>query len=409
MSAQGSRLALLETPGSSRPSAIRTGPFRELVSIDGTGLDRRGALEAAEAAGCDWLLRIGPGERLREDALDIAGAATAAYDAIFGAVAIGEEPGPWKPSRLAFDEAARLPHALLNWWIGAHPLVRVSAERRALDVLPQTPSSIAYLFALWDTARAIKLAAPLVQRADAPAPLSDGDRAAVLERLAIKPVHLDVPYGEATYRLPYTGRNAGIEREQTRGLFFEAHELEALKRRMGSGAVVADVGANTGNHTIFFAGPMRAERVVPFEPLPELGEVIRRTVAENALSNVDTRHLGLGLSDRRGRMGLRLSERGGFGATRLVEDAQGPVEVVRLDEVLTERVDLLKIDVESMELQVLGGAEQLISRARPVIFVEIAHDNTEAFMGWVARKAYRVERIFPDKGHANYLIAPDGT
>ena len=369
---------------------------------------RLAAVSAAEAAGCGWMLAAGSGETLCADALEIASPATLAYDAVFGAIAVGDEPGPWKPSRLAFDEPSRLPHALLHWWIGDRPLIRTAAERRALEALPGGAASRTdYLFEVWNGAHAIKLAAPFTRRADTPPGLRPDEREAILRRLSVDPVFLDISYGDAAYRLPYTGRNAGIEREQTRGLFFEAAELEVLKRRIGPGAVIADLGANTGNHTVFFAGPMRAARVVPFEPLAELADIIRWTVARNGLANVDTSHLEIGLADRPARMAVRRSERGGFGATRLVPDENGTVPVARLDDVLTGRLDLLKIDVESMELQVLAGAEATILRERPVIFIEIAHDNTVAFMTWLGERSYRIERIFPDKGHANYLIAPD--
>ena len=80
----------------------------------------------------------------------------------------------------------------------------------------------------------------------------------MLQRLADKPVFLPIVHGDAVYHLPYTGRNAGIEREQSRGLFFEAMELEELRKVVRPGRAVVDVGANTGNHTIFFAGPMKA-------------------------------------------------------------------------------------------------------------------------------------------------------
>ena len=83
----------------------------------------------------------------------------------------------------------------------------------------------------------------------------------MLQRLADEPVFLPIIHGDAVYYLPYTGRNAGIEREQSRGLFFEAMELEELRKVVGPGAHVVDVGANTGNHTIFFAGPMKAASV----------------------------------------------------------------------------------------------------------------------------------------------------
>src|SRR6185295_11356708 len=42
-----------------------------------------------------------------------------------------------------------------------------------------------------------------------------------------------------------------------------------------------------------------------------------------------------------------------------------------LDELLDPPVDLLKIDVEGYEGPVLRGAEKLLARARPALFVEI--------------------------------------
>ena len=209
--------------------------------------------------------------------------------------------------------------------------------------------------------------------------------------------------------LPYTGRNAGIEREQSRGLFFEAMELEELRKVVKPGAHVVDVGANTGNHTVFFAGPMRAASVIPFEPLPAAANVLRATVERNGLRSVDLSRLLVGVSDRAGRAGLVFSERGGLGATGLRPDPQGDIVVATLDSMLSAPVDLLKIDVEGMEMQVLSGAEETIRRWRPMIFIEIANRNTSAFYSWLKASRYDVARIFTDKGHANYLLVPSGT
>jgi hypothetical protein len=71
------------------------------------------------------------------------------------------------------------------------------------------------------------------------------------------------------------------------------------------------------------------------------------------------------------------------------------------------RVDLLKIDVEGMEMSVLAGSRDLIRRSMPLIFIEIANRNTPALMHWLRQENYRVLRIFTDKGHANYLLAPE--
>ena len=101
------------------------------------------------------------------------------------------------------------------------------------------------------------------------------------------------------------------------------------------------------------------------------------------------------------------SGRGGLGATSLEADSSGEIIVATLDSMVSGRVDLLKIDVEGMEMSVLAGSRELIRRWAPMIFVEIANRNTPALMQWLEREKYRVMRIFTDKGHANYLLAPE--
>lgn len=400
--------------GTGSHTALCHGGFKDVVllaAIDGSDpLERlRQACNGARAEGCDWMIAPAPGETLRLEALAIAAPALGPYRAIFGGVAVaGSGEAVWRPSRLAFDEPERLGHALLHWWVGETHFVRVAEAETILAGLPADARWLDYLFALWAKVPAIKLAQPLTTVTAAPALAGPDLRATVIRRLAADPVLLPVRFGRETYLLPYTGENAGIERDQTRGDFFEAEELHALMRRVAPGSRIVDVGANTGNHTVFFAGPMQAASVLPFEPLPDVAAILRRAVAANHLSNVDLSQLGIGLSDGPGRVNAVRSERGGLGASRLVDDPAGEIPVMRLDDALTNGVDFLKIDVESMEMRVLAGAEATIARERPLIFIEIANDNTLAFFEWMTLRNYRVERIFSDKGHSNYLIAPLG-
>lgn len=388
------------------------GPFStvEAVCLPDTAAfgTRLSALaRAARQQGCEWLFHTPPGETPSPAALDRAALAGLHYDIIFGALATGAPPALWRPSRLAFDEAARLPHALLNWWVGQTVLARTEtvwrlAEAGHLD----DADAVATLFALWGHARAVKLAQPLSERPDEPEPLQMDDRAAILARLELDPVRLAIDWGERQYFLPYTGRNAGIERQQTRGQFFEADELAWLSRRLGPGCVIADIGANTGNHTIFFAGPMQAARVIPFEPLPDAAAMLSRAVAWNGLANVDLSMLHHGVGARPLAMRAERSERGGLGATRLVEDVTGDIKVQPLDALLTGPVDFLKIDVEAMEMDVLSGARGVIARNRPAIFIEVAETTADAFRIWLGENDYGVERVFSDKGHTNLLVLP---
>jgi FkbM family methyltransferase len=370
----------------------------------------RKGIELARRADARWVVVLPEGVALAEDSFELAAPALGIYDAVFGAAHVrGSDEAVARLTRLAFDEPERLPHALLNWWMPDAHLVRTDIAAGVVEHTACSPDERwkhDYLFELWRSARCLKSAQPLLLLDSESGPLDGSLKADVLRRLEVEPVFLPVIHGDATYELPYTGRNAGIEREQSRGLFFEASELEELRKVVKPGAHVVDVGANTGNHTIFFAGPMKAASVIPFEPLPAAASALRAAVERNGLKNVDLSRLGVGVSDRDDRAALVFSGRGGLGATSLVAKADGEIVVAPLDSMVTGRVDLLKIDVEGMELKVLAGAARLISRSRPLIFIEVANRNTNDLMAWLKIADYRVARIFTDKGHANYLLAP---
>ena len=410
-------LAIVSLSGGHGDSGPRHGAFetvRYLSLPDGEAQDppaaRLAAAERAQQAGCTWMIALQAGEALAIDALELAAPALDLFDAIFGAAHVrGSQEAVARLSRLAFDSADRLPHALLNWWVPDSHLVRTDMAMRILGNVAASGAgnwSIDYLFDIWANARCLKSAQALLVLDDAPAPRGVGERQDILRRLAQEPVFLPVVYGDAVYHLPYTGQNAGIEREQTRGLFFEAFELEELRKRIKPGARIVDVGANTGNHAVFFAGPMKAAMVTPLEPLPGACAALRASVLRNALANVDLSRLGIGVADHAGLARLVSSQRGGLGATSLAPDPSGDIVIDRLDAVITEPVDVLKIDVEGMEMSVLAGARRVIERFRPLIYIEIANENTPAFSAWLSQAGYRVERIFTDKRHANYLIAP---
>ena len=367
-------------------------------------------IELARQAGAGWVVVLPGGVELAEDAFELAAPALGIHDAIFGAAHVrGSGEAVARLTRLAFDEAERLPHALLNWWMPDAHLVRTDIAAAVLQRIVDSPGERwkrDYLFDLWRSARCLKSAQPLLLLDSEPRPLDDSAKDDVLRRLEAEPVFLPVIHGDDTYELPYTGRNAGIEREQSRGLFFEAAELEELRKIVKPGARIVDVGANTGNHTLFFAGPMRAAHVLPFEPLPAAASALRAAVERNGLVNVDLSRLGVGVSDRDERAALVFSGRGGLGATSLVAKADGEIIVAPLDSMVPGRIDLLKIDVEGMEMKVLAGAARVISQSRPLIFIEVANRNTNDLMAWLKNADYRVARLFSDKGHANYLLAP---
>ena len=73
-------------------------------------------------------------------------------------------------------------------------------------------------------------------------------------------------------------------------------------------------------------------------------------------------------------------------------------------------IDFLKIDVEGMEIAVLGGLAETIARCRPVFFIEVDDVNNAAFMAWVAANDYEVAATYRRyKVNENFLLKPKKT
>jgi FkbM family methyltransferase len=194
------------------------------------------------------------------------------------------------------------------------------------------------------------------------------------------------------------------------GRFYEADELLIMSRAFPVGGRFLDIGANTGNHSIFFGKIMKASYILPIEVNPRIMHILRSNIALNGLSEVcDLRHLGKGLhSEMTDSASIRFAEKNIGGAT--VSRGGGALTLVRADDILTEPFDLVKIDVEGAEIEVLNGMERFVAEFRPSIFVEVNDENAEAFTDWIDIHGYAIcDEFKRHKRNKNVLIAPDAS
>ena len=194
------------------------------------------------------------------------------------------------------------------------------------------------------------------------------------------------------------------------GKFYERADLDRLANYVKSGAHVVDIGANVGNHALFFATFMGAARVVVIEPNPQAIEALTANVEANGLQDViDMSALGVGLSDI-SEAGYKIKRQGSnLGATRL-KKGTGKIAVHRGDDLLgDDPVDLIKIDVEGMEMRVLDGLTNTIASQRPALFVEVDAENDAAFQAWCAKAGYAVTfEARHQQANVNYFVQPVG-
>ena len=150
-------------------------------------------------------------------------------------------------------------------------------------------------------------------------------------------------------------------------------ETDFLLLAVTEGGIVVEVGANIGCHTIPLAqkvGPRG--HVLAFEPQRIIHQMLCGNLALNAIWNVSAERVALGNTE-----GIAFvpatdySTTNNFGATELSKDGQGePVPLMKLDMYPLPALQLLKIDVEGMELEVLQGADASIKKFRPLIYIE---------------------------------------
>ncbi|KRA30244.1 hypothetical protein ASD68_15470 [Rhodanobacter sp. Root627] len=153
--------------------------------------------------------------------------------------------------------------------------------------------------------------------------------------------------------------------------FYELAFLQALKALLKPGDLVLDVGANIGNHTVYFA-KIAACRVMAFEPVASTCEFLRKNVELNGLGDlVQISELALGESE--GDASVASFDAGNLGATRLKLDVAGEIKIDTIDHLKTKgAIRLIKIDAEGMDASVVAGAGETLARDRPIVACEAA-------------------------------------
>lgn len=162
-----------------------------------------------------------------------------------------------------------------------------------------------------------------------------------------------------------------------KGHFYELDLLEAIDQALPvASRCIIDVGANVGNHALYFAGVMQAQ-VIAVEPSAEALGFLRQNLDANQVSDQVQVH-SIALSDRAGRAQLARGPDGNLGMSHLItggaDSPNSTVATTTLDALVDSAkpsiISAIKIDVEGHEAAVLSGAMQTLQTFRPLLVVE---------------------------------------
>lgn len=191
-------------------------------------------------------------------------------------------------------------------------------------------------------------------------------------------------------------RNKGIDASLYYNGVYEAGTLHFLQQVLRPGDTFVDVGANIGLMSIIGAKLVGPHGWVhAFEPVPAIHSVLEQNVRLNGLANVTAHRIALGAAKELRE--IREQPQINRGSASLLSN-DDPTSIVHLVEVDTAdnlfeaadtyRVRLVKIDVEGWELEVLRGAEKLLSGSNaPIICLEYSPSHAVGITK--ARAAYQ--------------------
>jgi len=186
----------------------------------------------------------------------------------------------------------------------------------------------------------------------------------------------------------YVGRSFDLYGE------FSEMEVQAFSQLIPRGGVALDVGANIGAHTVPMARMVGdSGMVVAFEPQRILHQMLCANLALNALPNVWSFWAGAGPENGTLRVPpLDYNATNNFGGISLSTGDEGEiVRILPLDSLVLTACHFIKTDVEGMEREVIAGAQTLIAKWRPLLYVENdRHEKSAALIAALLALDYRL-------------------
>lgn len=185
--------------------------------------------------------------------------------------------------------------------------------------------------------------------------------------------------------------------------FFEASELNIVREFIPENTVYVDIGANIGNHLVFFGLFTSSKKIYGFEPNSEIFPILMENVKLNNLDQKTiVKQVAIGSEKSKGKLVGTIDKNHLAYTNQGVSVCEtGNIDILPLDLIVEEKIGFMKIDVEGMELEVIKGSINRISSDKPIIFIE--SDKIEKVIELLNPKNYYVERSL---ANYNYLLLP---
>jgi FkbM family methyltransferase len=176
---------------------------------------------------------------------------------------------------------------------------------------------------------------------------------------------------------------------------------------------ILDIGAQSGCFSLaakFFP----KTKWKAYEPDPDNYDILLKNIKLNDINNVECFCFGISDINTELDFNICLNHKGlntfGFQNLQDLGEIQKiKTKVFKLDDIITDKVDIIKIDTEGSELNILKGGFELINKFKPKIFLEFSNTHLQKFgktsndiLNILTLLNYKIEFYHED----NILISP---
>lgn len=219
-------------------------------------------------------------------------------------------------------------------------------------------------------------------------------------------VHFKSP--NVAYYLPYYKEDLIQQTIISTANYYEIKSLNYICKEWKEGIVgktiqgkcICDIGANIGNHSLYFALECSVAFEYIFEPIKDTYYILKRNISLNGLDE-KTSLFNVGVGEKKAYSSISSYDKGNTGGTSLSLCENGNIPIISIDSLNIEReIALVKIDVEGFEVSVIKGMISILKKYHPYIMIEIQTENFEEISTILQELTYRYEKL----DEYNYLF-----
>lgn len=188
------------------------------------------------------------------------------------------------------------------------------------------------------------------------------------------------------------------------GNFYEIADLLYLDQYLNTDSIILDVGANIGNHTIYWGKRTNVKKIYAFEPIKSTFNKLQKNIEINGLEK-RTKIFNIGIGSSNSKASIDVYDPANCGGSSIQIDSNGDLEIRTIDSlnITEDYINLIKIDTEGFEYDVLKGGINTIKRYRPLIYSEIDEENKQKVFELLSDLNYKLQ---PQVKSTNYLFIP---